>query len=266
MKPRRDSGRAKLVLICLLAALAALGFFSLAPAFPANPALPGLPPGAASTPLVDKGKDFASTVLGDLFAVLGFFNVGTGTALGIIQFFAAFTLVYFVITQMNPGNSQLTAFIGTLFAVGGVGIFVKLDWYSFLIHFAPAALAFLIVFDAMSFIGVISQRTAKWIAFMSMSLVFWTDYVYFENGIFGHFFNRIFGQTYAYLANPVTIIVAAIFLTLARMFVVMSSSMRSEAAREAQLAFEKAAGHLQSEMMKGSLSTRPPSGYFSGKT
>jgi hypothetical protein len=214
---------------------------------------------AANTELVDLGKGFANDVIGPLLAPLAAFGFNASTGYDLIQFFAAFVMIYFVITQMRPDASPLMSAFITVIFLGGIHFFIKLDWYTMLVHLAPAALAFLVMHDALSFIGVISERTAKWVAFMSMVLVFWTDYAYFvsDNGIFGYFFSRIFGTTYSYFANPITLIIAALLITGVRIFAIVTGSMKQEAARQYQLAYEHGAKYLQQKVVSGDMGKRP---------
>ena len=141
---------------------------------------------AADTALVAKGQDFANGALGWLLKPLSSFGFGASNGFGLIEFFAAFLIIYFVMSQVFSGSSPLVNSFSSILLLLLIHAIIKLDWYTFLIHLAPSILAFMVVGDALGFVGVISNRTAKWIAFMSMILVFWTDYAYFasSNGVY----------------------------------------------------------------------------------
>lgn len=208
--------------------------------------------GAASTELVSKGNSFANELFGPLFAFLAPLGFGVDSALTFIQFLAAFTMIFFLLQQMSPQTPQLAGFVITVLATGVINFFIRIDWYLFLIHFSPALLTFFLSMDVLGLFSFLKERTAKWVAFFSMIMVFFTDYAYFtEQGILGYFFSRIFGTSYAVVASPVVLIIAALFLTFTRMIGVLAGSMKTESARQYQLLAHKQAKLLEQAILQG---------------
>ncbi|MFH0961661.1 MAG: hypothetical protein V1820_03190 [archaeon] len=209
------------------------------------------PNAPASGELVDKGKEFAQGTFGPLFSVFNFFGVGISNTADLLQFFAAFILISFTISQISPENSQIASFIVSVMLIGFIQFLLKLDWYTFLIHFAPAVFCYFVTCDILGFFSLISQRTAKWVGFFVMILIFWTDAtMFYEEGAFSFFFSKFFSSVYSKWLNPYTIITGVILLTVARSFVVVSGSLKALAARKYQAAFRSGSGYAQQELIR----------------
>lgn len=210
------------------------------------------PNAPASGPLVDKGKEFAQGAFGPLFSIFNFFGFGISGAEDLLQFFAAFILISFTISQISPENSQVASFIVSTLLIGFLQFLLKLDWYTFLVHFAPAVFCYFVTCDILGFFSLLTQRTSKWVGFFVMILIFWTDStMFYEEGAFSFFFNKFFGSVYTDWFNPYTLIITVTILTITRSFVVVSGSLKALAARKYQAAFRSGAGYAQHELIRG---------------
>lgn len=219
----------------------------LAPAYSASS-------GAANTDLVSKGRGFADELFGPMFKILEPFGFGADNQYSMIQFLAAFTLIFFLMKEMTPGTSDFAAFIATMLGAGAINLVFRLDWYTFLIHFSPALLMFFFIQDILARFSFMFRSTAKWIALFGMILVFYTDYALFtDNGVFGFFFNKLFGEGYSFFLEPWSIILFALLTTFARVAGLVEKVFKSESANQYRRQMQVAVNIIPQEVVKGGM-------------
>lgn len=215
----------------------------------------------ADTELVNKGRDYARDMFSPFFGIFTLLNVSIDSAAGAIQFISAFIMIFFVLFYLSGSKdggqppSPLSAFLGSVLAVGVLQFILRMDWYAFLVHASPAILAFMITKDLVNWIPVVRERTANWVGFFVMTIVFFTDYTLYAGsggGIYSYFFGRFFGATYSVFMSPVTLIVVALLLTMYRIAFMVLGVMRTQTAQKYQRWFEGQQGHLQKKFMEQS--------------
>jgi|GEM_PF-7024919 len=229
-------------------------FFSLALLFLLAPAAYSATSGAANTDLVSKGRGFADELFGPMLKLLEPLGFGADNPYSMIQFLAAFTLIFFLVKEMTPGTSDFAAFTATLIGAGAINLVFRLDWYTFLIHFSPALLMFFFLQDILARFSFMFRSTSRWIALFGMILVFYTDYALFtDNGVFGFFFNKLFGQGYSIFLEPWSIIIFALLATLVRVAGLVEKVFKSESANQYRRQMQAAVNIIPQEVVKGGM-------------
>lgn len=192
-------------------------------------------PMASSPALADEkasGRDFAREMLWPIFSLFSFKEpINIMGAANILNFFAAFLLVYFLVGNLLS-SSGVQAVLVSLLIVSYIGFFLVINWYDFFIDMSPAILVYFLVYDMVSMMATVTVRNVKLMALFAFGATY-----FFKPT--REIFDSFFRGTFAWMTGPA--LVAMVFMIMVlRMASVVISAMHTSTALQARYSMRQA--------------------------
>lgn len=180
----------------------------------------------------ESGRDFAREMLWPIFSLFSFTEpISLIGAANILNFFAAFLLVYFLVGNLLS-SSGVQAVLVSLLIVSYIGFFLVLNWYDFFIDTSPAILVYFLVYDMVSMMATVTVRNVKLMALFAFGATY-----FFKPT--REIFDSFFRGTFAWMTGPALVAMVLLIMVL-RMASVMISAMHTSTALQARYSMRQA--------------------------
>lgn len=188
-----------------------------------------------------QGTDFAKEFLWPLLTLFSFKTpISIGDPAELLNFFSAFILVYFLMSNVLSSGG-VGAVIISLLMVGYLDFVLVLDWYDFFIDMAPAIVAYFLAYDLVSMTATVTERNVKLISLFVLGVTYFMKPT-------RTLFDSFFRSTFSYMtwgAGMAFVILIAIL----RMASVVISAMRTSTALQARYSLRQAREALLDKLL-----------------
>ncbi len=179
-----------------------------------------------------QATEFAKQFLWPILTLFSFKKpISIGSPAELLNFFSAFILIYFLLSNVISSGGVGTVIAGLLI-VGYMEFVIVLDWYYFFIDIAPAIVAYFLSYDIVSMMATVTERNAKLISLFAFGTTYFMKPT-------RELFDTFFRQTFSYMTWGAGI-AFVILIAVLRMASVVISAMHTSTAIQARYSMRQA--------------------------